>query len=181
MPACTGCISPTGNGPSFSRSSHLLPARDDHALTTGGPSTPSSLSSSLSSARGAAGRSSRVHTARRRRHGGASSTGARWVGLWERIWRAALATRDRQGQLDWTIASECVWEYLGVTSTFSRCNENMRNSPPLAGGQVEEPTLEDQGQTSGITSLRMRAERQIVASGAGSFGTNCRVTSMHEQ
>jgi hypothetical protein len=27
MPACTGFISPTGNGPSFSRSSHLLPSR----------------------------------------------------------------------------------------------------------------------------------------------------------
>jgi hypothetical protein len=26
------------------------------------------------------------------------------VGIWERIWRAALATRDRQRQLDWTIA-----------------------------------------------------------------------------
>jgi transposase len=24
------------------------------------------------------------------------------VGIWERIWRAALATRDRQRQLDWT-------------------------------------------------------------------------------
>jgi len=30
----------------------------------------------------------------------------RWseAGIWERIWRAALATLDQQGQLDWTIA-----------------------------------------------------------------------------
>jgi hypothetical protein len=61
MPTCTGFISPTGNLPSFSRSSHLLPAWDDHALMTGGLSTPSSLSSSLV----AAGRTSRVNTARR--------------------------------------------------------------------------------------------------------------------
>jgi hypothetical protein len=27
MPTCTGFISPTGNGPAFSRSSHLLPSR----------------------------------------------------------------------------------------------------------------------------------------------------------
>ena len=26
------------------------------------------------------------------------------VGIWERIWRAALATLDRQGQLDWATA-----------------------------------------------------------------------------
>jgi hypothetical protein len=26
------------------------------------------------------------------------------VGIWERIWRAALATLDCQGQLDWTMA-----------------------------------------------------------------------------
>jgi len=25
-------------------------------------------------------------------------------GVWDRIWRAALATLDRHGQLDWTIA-----------------------------------------------------------------------------
>jgi len=26
------------------------------------------------------------------------------LGIWERSWRAALATLDQQGQLDWTIA-----------------------------------------------------------------------------
>jgi hypothetical protein len=34
---------------------------------------------------------------RRLKHGGE-------VGIWERIWRAALAILDRQGQLDWTKA-----------------------------------------------------------------------------
>jgi hypothetical protein len=76
---------------------------------------------------------------------------------------------------------ESVWEYLGVTSTLSRCNEIMRSSPQLAGGQVEEPTLEDQGQKSGSTSVLMSAERRIDASGAGSCGTNCLVTSVHER
>jgi transposase len=41
---------------------------------------------------------------------GAPTTGWRWLkrcgelGVWERIWRVALATLDRQGQLDWTRA-----------------------------------------------------------------------------
>jgi hypothetical protein len=40
MPACARYISPTRNGPSSSRSSHLPPARDYRALTAGGPRLP---------------------------------------------------------------------------------------------------------------------------------------------
>ncbi|MEO7003592.1 MAG: hypothetical protein ABI068_17325 [Ktedonobacterales bacterium] len=47
MSACTGFLSPTGIGLSCSRFSHLLPACDDHALTTGGPSPPTKLEHEL--------------------------------------------------------------------------------------------------------------------------------------
>ena len=47
-------------------------------------------------------------TARRRRLAAPQALGrgksVGHLGIWERSWRAALATLDQQGQLDWTIA-----------------------------------------------------------------------------
>jgi hypothetical protein len=41
--------------------------------------------------------------ARQPRHGDGSNAGGE-DGVWERIWRATLATLDQQGWLDWSMA-----------------------------------------------------------------------------